>query len=65
MTFPNSNHWYSKEEWDYWYNIDFSTLQNNVTKPLEVKIKYVEEGQELAHHLNVYKALGHTQGLSI
>lgn len=40
------------------------TLQNNVIKPLEGKIKFIEEGQELAPHLTVHKAPGHTPGLS-
>ena len=65
LTFPNANHWCSKEEWDYWHDIDFSTLQNNIIKPLEGKIKFIEEGQELAPHLTVHKAPGHTPGLSI
>jgi glyoxylase-like metal-dependent hydrolase (beta-lactamase superfamily II) len=65
LTFPNANYWCSKEEWNFWHSIDSPSLQKNVIKPLEGKIKFIEEGQELAPHLTVHKAPGHTPGLSI
>ena len=65
LTFPNANHWCSEEEWNYWLNIDFPTLQNNVIKPLKGKIKFVKEGQYIAPYLTAHKAPGHTPGLTI
>ena len=65
LTFPNANYWCSKKEWDFWSSIDYPTLKKNVIKPLEGKIKFIEEGQELAPHLTVHKAPGHTPGLCI
>lgn len=65
LTFPNANHWCSKEEWDYWSKIQFNTLQKNIITPLKDKIKFIEEGQTIAPHLTAHKAYGHTPGMSI
>ena len=65
LTFPNANYWCSKEEWDYWKKIEFPTLQKNIIKPLEGKIKFIEEGQIIAPYLTVHKAQGHTPGMAI
>ena len=65
LTFPNANYWCSKEEWDYWKKIEFPTLQNNIIKPLEGKIKFIEDGQVMAPYLTAHKAYGHTPGMAI
>lgn len=65
LTFPNANYWCSKEEWDFWVNVNFPTLQENVIKPLQGKIKFIEEGQVMAPFLTAHKAYGHTPGMSI
>ena len=45
LTFPNAEHWVSEEEWNYWSEIDFPTMQKNIINPLKGKIKFIKDGQ--------------------
>ena len=65
LTFPNAEHWVSEEEWNYWSEIDFPTMQKNIINPLKGKIKFIKDGQEIAPNLNAFKAPGHTPGMAV
>ena len=66
LTFPNADYYCSKNEWDFWSNkigepisIDIKTFK----EPLENKIKFVEDGQEIIPNLFIKYMFGHTPGL--
>ena len=66
LTFPNAEYYLSKNEWDFWINkigdplgIDVKTFK----EPLEGKLRFVEDGQEIIPKLFVKFEFGHTPGL--
>jgi len=66
LTFPNAEYYSSKNEWNFWINkigeplgIDNKTFK----EPLEGKIKFLEDGQEIIPNLFVKFEFGHTPGL--
>jgi len=66
LTFPKAEYYSSKNEWDYWTNnLDNPIAINSKTfkEPLEGKIKFLQDGQEIIPNLFVKFKFGHTPGL--
>ena len=66
LTFPNAEYFSSKNEWDYWKDKTEGPISIDPIKfkqPLEGKIKFVNDGQELIPNLFVKFEFGHTPGL--
>ena len=66
MTFPNAEYYSSKSEWDFWKdNIDHPLAidQKLFREPLEGKIKFLKDGEEIIPNLFVKYEFGHTPGL--
>ena len=66
LTFPNANYYSSKNEWDFWTSkigdpigIDPKAFK----EPLESKIIFLNDGQEIIPNLFVKFKFGHTPGL--
>jgi 2,4-dienoyl-CoA reductase-like NADH-dependent reductase (Old Yellow Enzyme family)/glyoxylase-like metal-dependent hydrolase (beta-lactamase superfamily II) len=66
LTFPNADYYSSKNEWDFWKdNIDHPLAidQKSFREPLEGKIKFLKDGEEIIPNLFVKFEFGHTPGL--
>ena len=66
LTFPNAEYYSSKSEWDFWKdNIDHPLAidQQLFREPLEGKIKFLKDGEEIIPNLFVKFEFGHTPGL--
>ena len=66
LTFPNANYYSSKNEWEFWANkIDepISIDKKDLKEPLEGKIKFLKDGEEILPNLFVKYEFGHTPGM--
>ena len=66
LTFPNAEYFSSKNEWDFWQDKTEGPISIDLVKfkqPLEGKINFVEDGQEIIPNLFVKFEFGHTPGL--
>ena len=66
LTFPNANYYSSKNEWEFWVNKNGDTFGidlNNFKEPLEGKIHFLEDREEILPNLFVKFEFGHTPGL--
>ncbi len=66
LTFPNANYYSSKNEWEFWANkIDepISIDKKDFKEPLEGKIKFLKDGEEILPNLFVKYEFGHTPGM--
>ena len=66
LTFPNADYYSSENEWDFWKDktnepigIDLKSFK----EPLEGKIKFLKNGEEIIPNLFVKFESGHTPGL--
>ena len=66
LTFPNADYYSSKYEWEFWNNKTEGPISIDPIKfkqPLEGKIKFLENEQEIIPNLYVKFVFGHTPGL--
>ena len=66
LTFPNAEYFSSKNEWEFWKDKTEGPISIDPVKfkqPLEGKIKFVNDGQEIIPNLFVRFESGHTPGL--
>ena len=66
LTFPNAEYYSSKNEWDFWKDKTEGPMSIdpiNFKQPLEGKIKFLGDGQEIINNLFVKFNFGHTPGL--
>ena len=66
LTFPNANYYSSKNEWEFWKdktNEPIGIELKSFKEPLEGKIKFLKDGEEIIPNLFVKFEFGHTPGL--
>ena len=66
LTFPNADYYSSKSEWEFWENKTEGPISIDPVKfkePLEGKIKFLENDEEIIPNLYVKFVFGHTPGL--
>ena len=66
LTFPNANYYSSKNEWEFWKdktNEPIDIELKSFKEPLEGKIKFLKDGEEIIPNLFVKFEFGHTPGL--
>ena len=66
LTFPNAEYYSSKNEWDFWkdnINHPLAFDQKGFKEPLEDKIKFLKDNEEIIPNLFVKFKFGHTPGL--
>ena len=67
MTFPNADYYSSKVEWDFWKDKTDDPIMGinpkTFKEPLEGKIKFLKDGEEIIPNLFVKYEFGHTPGL--
>ena len=66
LTFPNADYYCSKNEWDFWKDKTKEPISidiKNFKEPLEGKIKYLNDGEEIIPNLFVKFEFGNTPGL--
>lgn len=67
LSFPNASYWCSEKEWNYWQGSQngLGPGQEDVVEFLEGRIRFADDGQEIAPGLYAYDAPGHTPGMMI
>ena len=66
LTFPNAEYYCSENEWDFWSSKTDDPLSvdpKTFKEPLEGKMKFVKDDQEIIPNLSVKFMSGHTPGL--
>ena len=64
LTFPNARHLVTQKEWDFWYGGDnpAGPHPEHVQRPLEGRIEWLAEGEEVIPGATVLPTPGHTPG---
>ena len=65
LTFSNANYYSSQNEWDFWkdkVNEPLGIDPKNFKEPLEGKIKFLKDGEEIIPNLFVKHEFGNTPG---
>lgn len=64
LTFANARYLLMSDEWKHWYGRDdpVGPAPQEVQQPLESRIEWLEDGQEVALGVNVLASPGHTPG---
>ena len=66
LTFPNAEYYCSEQEWEFWKDKTEGPISIDpvkIKKPLENKIKFLKNDQEIIPNLYVKFVFGHTPGL--